>query len=59
MTPRTTSPRSTTTGRLSTTGRISVCREGGNSLGQSPAALAEVQICGIPKLSIQEVAPTP
>jgi hypothetical protein len=30
----------------------------GNSLGQSRAALSEVQICGIPKLSIGEVAST-
>ncbi|HEX4434608.1 MAG TPA: hypothetical protein VH012_07255 [Acidimicrobiales bacterium] len=31
----------------------------GNSLGQSRSALSEVQICGIPKLSSGEVAPTP
>ena len=53
MTTPSTNPRSTTNGRPS------LCRQGGNSLGQSPAAMAEVQICGIPKLSIQEVASTP
>ena len=37
------------------------CRsqQGGNSLGQSRLAMSEVQICGIPKLSNGEVAPTP
>ena len=35
------------------------CQQGGNSLGQSRLAMSEVQICGIPKLSLQEVAPTP
>jgi hypothetical protein len=37
------------------------CRrqQGGNSLGQSRVAMSEVQICGIPKLSKGEVAPTP
>ena len=34
-------------------------QEGGNSLGQSRLAMSEVQICGIPKLSSLEVAPTP
>jgi hypothetical protein len=32
------------------------CQQG-NSLGQSRVAMSEVQICGIPKLSPQEVAP--
>ena len=35
------------------------CQQGGNSLLQSRLALAEVQICGIPKLSQGKVAPTP
>ena len=39
--------------------RLFLCQRGGNSLGQSRVAMAEVQICGIPKLSTQEVAPTP
>ena len=34
-------------------------QEGGSSLGQSRVAMSEVQICGIPKLSSPEVAPTP
>ena len=40
-------------------GRLSRRRQGGNSLGQSRLAMSEVQICGIPKLSTGEVAPTP
>ncbi len=40
-------------------GREVVCQDGGNSLGQSRSAMSEVQICGIPKRSTQEVAPTP
>jgi hypothetical protein len=39
--------------------RLCRSQHGGNSLGQSRLAMAEVQICGIPKLSIGEVAPTP
>jgi hypothetical protein len=35
------------------------CPREGNSLGQSRLAMSEVQICGIPKLSLGEVAPTP
>ena len=35
------------------------CPQEGNSLGQSRLAMSEVQICGIPKLSLREVAPTP
>jgi hypothetical protein len=31
----------------------------GNSLGQSRLSMSEVQICGIPKLSSEGVAPTP
>jgi hypothetical protein len=31
----------------------------GNSLGQSRLAMSEVQICGIPKLRSEGVAPTP
>jgi hypothetical protein len=40
-------------------GRLYLCRREGNSLGQSRQAMSEVQICGIPKLSLGEVAPTP
>jgi hypothetical protein len=32
--------------------------EPGNSYGQARAAMSEVQICGIPKLSALGVAPT-
>jgi len=39
--------------------RLVLGQEGGNSLGQSRLAMSEVQICGIPKLSCLEVAPTP
>jgi hypothetical protein len=39
--------------------RFSRCQQGGNSLGRSRLAMSEVQICGIPKLSKEEVAPTP
>ena len=35
------------------------CQQEGNSLLQSRLAMSEVQICGIPKLSLGEVAPTP
>ena len=42
-----------------THGRLYRCRREGNSLGQSRLAMSEVQICGIPKLSLGEVAPTP
>jgi hypothetical protein len=31
----------------------------GNSLGESRLAMSEVQVCGIPKLSLGKVAPTP
>ena len=41
-----------------TTGRT-VCQQGGQLPGQSRLAMSEVQICGIPKLSLGEVAPTP
>jgi hypothetical protein len=34
------------------------CPVGGNSLGQSRVAMSEVQICGIPKPSNWEEAPT-
>lgn len=40
-------------------GRLVRCHGGGNSLGESRVAMSEVQIGGIPKLSPQEVAPTP
>jgi len=40
-------------------GRLCRCQKEGNSLGQSRLAMSEVQICGIPKLSEGEVAPTP
>jgi hypothetical protein len=39
--------------------RLCRSRQGGNSLGQSRLAMSEVQICGIPKLSSEGVAPTP
>jgi hypothetical protein len=39
--------------------RLCRSQQGGNSLGQSRVAMAEVQICGIPKLYSGEVAPTP
>jgi hypothetical protein len=39
--------------------RLIFGQTGGNSLGQSRAAMSEVQICGIPKLSSLEVASTP
>ena len=42
-----------------TNGRLVRCQGGGNSLGESRVAMSEVQIGGIPKLSPQEVAPTP
>jgi hypothetical protein len=42
-----------------TSGRLSLCQQGGNSLGESRAAMTEVQICGIPKRDTQEVDPTP
>ena len=42
-----------------THGRLYRCRREGNSLGQSRLAMSEVQICGIPKLSLGEVDPTP
>ena len=42
-----------------THGRLYLCRREGNSLGQSRLAMSEVQICGIPKPSLGEVAPTP
>jgi hypothetical protein len=35
------------------------CNQEGNSLGKSRLAMSEVQICGVPKLSIGEMAPTP
>jgi hypothetical protein len=40
-------------------GYPSGCRREGNSLRQARLGMAEVQICGIPKLSLGEVAPTP
>ena len=39
--------------------RLVRCLGGGNSLGESRVAMAEVQIGGIPKPCAQEVAPTP
>jgi hypothetical protein len=41
------------------THEVSRCPEGVSSLGVSRAAMSEVQICGIPKLSSWEVASTP
>jgi hypothetical protein len=42
-----------------THGRFYLCRREGNSLDQSRLAMSEVQICGIPKPSLEGVAPTP
>jgi len=39
--------------------QLFLCQQGGNSLCQSRVAMAEVQIGGIPKPSMQEVDPTP
>ena len=51
------------TGRYSTDrvahGLSGVCQSGGNTLATPRSAMSEVQICGIPKLSALEVAPTP
>ncbi len=47
------------TERNLTQGRLYRCQHEGNSLGQSRLAMSEVQICGIPKLSQRDVAPTP
>jgi len=52
-------PQSVTTSQSVTKGRLFLCQQGGNSLGESRVAMSEVQICGIPKLCAQEVAPTP
>ena len=38
--------------------RLFGCEREGNSLGESRLAMSEVQVCGIPKLSIGKVAPT-
>jgi hypothetical protein len=40
-------------------GVVDISQLGGNSLGQSRLAMSEVQICGIPKPSLGEVALTP
>jgi hypothetical protein len=42
-----------------TCSRLFRCHHRGNSLGEARLAMSEVQICGIPKLSIGEVASTP
>jgi hypothetical protein len=42
-----------------TCSRLFRCDQEGNSLGQTRLTMSEVQICGIPKLSIGEVASTP
>ena len=47
------------TRQSATSRQLLLCQQGGNSLGQSRVAMAEVQICGIPKQSMQEVDPTP
>jgi hypothetical protein len=47
------------TAQSATHHRLCRSQQGGNSLGQSRLAMAEVQICGIPKLSSGEVAPAP
>jgi len=39
--------------------RLFLCLRMGNSLSESRLAMSEVQICGIPKPSIGEVASTP
>ncbi len=41
-----------------TISRASRCGQGGNFLGQSHVAMSEVTVCGIPKLSLREVAST-
>jgi hypothetical protein len=41
-----------------TLSRLLGCDQEGNSLGESRLAMSEVQVCGIPKLSIGKVAPT-
>lgn len=47
------------TGCIMTEHNVTVrCDQEGNSLGQSRLAMSEVQVCGIPKLSIGKVAPT-
>ena len=47
------------TPQSATSRQLFPCQQGGNSLGQSRVAMAEVQIGGIPKLSIPEVDPAP
>lgn len=42
-----------------TCSRLFRCHQEGNSLGRSRLSMSEVQISGIPKLSIGEVASTP
>jgi hypothetical protein len=46
------------TKRAATKSRIFRCDQEGNSLGRSRLAMSEVKVCGIPKLSIGELAPT-
>jgi hypothetical protein len=50
---------STMTDENATHDRQCRSQQGGNSLGQSRLAMSEVQICGIPKLSSEGVAPAP
>jgi hypothetical protein len=40
-------------------GPLERCPQEGNSLGQSRLAMSEVEVCGIPKLSLGEVPSTP
>jgi len=47
----------TTDGAMQGCSALRVC--GGSSLGTPRAAMSEVQISGIPKLSVLEVASTP
>ncbi len=46
------------TPQSATSRQLFLCQQGGNSLGQSRVAMAEVQIGGIPKQGMQEVDPT-
>jgi hypothetical protein len=48
----------TMTAHDETTNRFFRCQEGGSTLGVSHAAMSEVVICGIPKLSSKGVAST-
>ena len=47
------------TGQSAMDGPLERCPQEGNSLGQSRLAMSEVEVCGIPKLSLGEVPSTP